>query len=120
MLPKPTGYALRWIPPPPPPPEGVLQVRLAEPPPAPRPRRVPASVPDFNVLAGLDGEPRLYATIRFSTLGELQVGIGSDGTLATDPGQRELAVAAVERLVALLAPPAPPPPRPWWRRWSRA
>lgn len=55
-----TGYALRWIPEPPKP-EGV-QVRIIHPEPA-RPRRVPASVPDFNVLAGLDGEPRLYAMI---------------------------------------------------------
>ncbi len=114
--PKPRSFAANWIPEPPPP-EGV-HVRIIHPEPA-RPRRVPAPVPDFDVLAGLGGEPRLYATIRFPTLGELQVGIGSDGTLATDPGQRGLAVAAVERLVALLAPPAPPPRRPWWH-WPRA
>lgn len=115
-------FALGWIPPAPPKPE-TLTFRIVHPEPA-KPRRVrpAAEVPDFATLAALDGEPRLYASILFATLGDCNVGIGTDGTLVHDiaatPDQRELAAAAFAHLVRLLTPPAPAP-LPWWRRLLR-
>lgn len=116
-------FALGWIPSTPPTPE-TMTVRLVRPEPA-KPRRVrPAAevLPDFHVLAGLDGEPRLFASVLFATLGDCNVGIGTDGSVVHDvaatPDQRELAEAAFRHLLSLLTPPAPAP-LPWWRRWFR-
>lgn len=120
MIPKPHGYALRWIPPPPPAPEG-LQVRIIHPEP-PRPARVRPKIEaaDLDTLlqpAGARGE-FLLAQVTFPTLAGLAVGVTSAGNVLPDPGaDRELLAAALRRVLDLLRPePAPPPPpRPWWR-----
>ncbi len=122
-LPKPTGYALRWIPEPPKP-EGV-QVRIIHPE-RPRPVRVRPKIEaaDLDTLlqpVGARGE-FLLAQVTFPTLANLAVGVTSAGNVLPDPGaDRELLAAALRRVLDLLRPePAPPPPVPWWRRWFRA
>jgi hypothetical protein len=121
MIPKPIGFANRWIPEQPKP-EGV-QVRVIHPEPA-RPLRVRPKIDaaDLDTLlqpVGVRGE-FLLAQVTFPTLANLAVGVTSAGNVLPDPGaDRELLAAALRRVLDLLRPEPAPPPRPWWRRLLR-
>jgi hypothetical protein len=122
MIPKPIGFANRWLPEAPKPPDGV-QVRVIHPQ-APRPARVRPKLDaaDLDTLlqpVGVRGE-FLLAQVTFPTLANLAVGVTSAGHVLPDPGaDRELLAAALRRVLDLLRPEPAPPPLPWWRRLLR-